>query len=79
MWVLVGAHPTGPTSNGQPDVEDLVAAIMGKELSAPPELGLFLTCHCYTSSTRGTKENPPWQQAVIDFQHGLSLKNPASI
>jgi hypothetical protein len=35
MWVLVGASPTGPTLNGQPDVEDLKAGNMGEELSAP--------------------------------------------
>jgi hypothetical protein len=39
MWVLVGANPTGPPSNGQPDVEDLKAGSMGGELSAPLELG----------------------------------------
>jgi hypothetical protein len=47
MWDLVGASPTGPTSIGQPDVEDLKAAIMGEELSAPPEPRYSLVCHCY--------------------------------
>jgi hypothetical protein len=37
MWVLVGANPTGPTSNGQPDVEDLEAGSMGKEISKHSE------------------------------------------
>jgi hypothetical protein len=35
MWGSVGASPTGPTSNGQPDVEDYKAGSMGEELSAP--------------------------------------------
>jgi hypothetical protein len=34
MWVLVGASLTGPTSNGQPDVEDSEARNMREELSA---------------------------------------------
>jgi hypothetical protein len=33
MWVSVGASPTGPTSNGQPDVKDFKAGSMGKDLS----------------------------------------------
>jgi hypothetical protein len=37
MWVLVGAHLTGPASNGQPDVEDFKAGSMREELSAPSE------------------------------------------
>jgi hypothetical protein len=32
----------------------------------------FLACHCYVSGTRGTKENPLWQYAVIDLKHGSS-------
>jgi hypothetical protein len=39
MFVLVGASLTCPTSNGQPDVEDLEAGSMGEELSAPPQSG----------------------------------------
>jgi hypothetical protein len=35
MWVLVGASPTGPISNGQLDVEDFKAGSMGEELNAP--------------------------------------------
>jgi hypothetical protein len=35
MPVLVGASPTGSTSNGQPGVEDFKAGSMGEELSAP--------------------------------------------
>jgi hypothetical protein len=34
MWVSEGASPAGPTSNGQPDVEDFDAGSMGEELSA---------------------------------------------
>jgi hypothetical protein len=34
-----GASPTGPSSNGQPDVENLLARIMGNELSEPSEPG----------------------------------------
>jgi hypothetical protein len=41
MWVLVGASPTGPISNGQPDVEDFKAGSMGEELSAPSEQGVI--------------------------------------
>jgi hypothetical protein len=39
MWVLVGASPTGPTANGQPDVEHFKAGGMGEELSALSEPG----------------------------------------
>jgi hypothetical protein len=31
--------------------------LWGEELSAPPEPGYVLACHCCGSSTRGTKEN----------------------
>jgi hypothetical protein len=57
MWVLAGASPTGPASNGQPDVEDFKAGITGEELGAPSEPGYFLAGHCYYRSARGTK--PP--------------------
>jgi hypothetical protein len=46
MWVLVGASPTGPTSNGQLDVEDLEAGSMGEKFGEPPEPGYILVCHC---------------------------------
>jgi hypothetical protein len=39
MWALVGASPTGPTSNGQPDREDFKAGSMGEEFDAPSESG----------------------------------------
>jgi hypothetical protein len=39
VCLLVGASPTGPTSNGQPDVEDIKFGSMGEEVSAPPEPG----------------------------------------
>jgi hypothetical protein len=39
MWVLVGARPTGPTSNGQPDVEVFKAGNIGEKHSAPSKLG----------------------------------------
>jgi hypothetical protein len=39
MWVLVGAGPTGPTSNGQPDVEESKARRRGAKLSVPSEPG----------------------------------------
>jgi hypothetical protein len=39
MVVSVGASPTGPTSNGQSDVENLEAGRMGVELSAPRKPG----------------------------------------
>jgi hypothetical protein len=68
MWVLVGASPTGPISNGQPDVEDFKAGSIEGELSAPSEPGRFLACHCYICSTRGTKKNLLWYQAMINFQ-----------
>jgi hypothetical protein len=41
MSGLVGASPTGPTSNGQPDVEEFKAGSMGEELSAPSETDHF--------------------------------------
>jgi hypothetical protein len=44
MWVLVGASPTGPTSIGQPDVEDFKAGSTGEKLSAPSEPGCFKAC-----------------------------------
>jgi hypothetical protein len=59
MWLLVGASPTGPTSIGQPDVEDLEAGSLEEELSAPTEPGSCLACHCYMCSTCGTKVTPP--------------------
>jgi hypothetical protein len=59
MWDLVGASPAGPISNGQPDVEVLEAGIIGERLSAAPEPGYFLACHCYASNTRKTKEKTP--------------------
>jgi hypothetical protein len=39
MWVVVGASPTGPTLNGQPDIEDFKAGNRGEKLSAPSEPG----------------------------------------
>jgi hypothetical protein len=60
MWFLVGASPTGPTLNGQPDVDDFKAGGMGWELCAPSEPGYCLACHCYVRSTRDTKKNLPW-------------------
>jgi hypothetical protein len=60
MWVSVGASPTGPTSNGQPDVKDFKAGKVGEEHSAPSEPGLFLAGHCYYRSARGTKKDAPW-------------------
>jgi hypothetical protein len=39
MWVSVGASPTGPTSNGQLDIEDLKAGSTGEKLRAPSEPG----------------------------------------
>jgi hypothetical protein len=45
---------------GQPYIEDLEAGSMGEELRATLNRGGFLACHCCTSSTRGTKKNPPW-------------------
>jgi hypothetical protein len=72
VWVSVGASPAGPTSKGQPDVEDFKAGSLGEDLSAPSEPGLFLACHCYYRSARGTKKDPRWRQAVIDFQHASS-------
>jgi hypothetical protein len=39
MRILPGANPTGPTSSGQPDVEDLEAGSMGEELSEPTKPG----------------------------------------
>jgi hypothetical protein len=39
MWILVGASPTAPASNGQPNVEDFKAGGMAEELSAPLESG----------------------------------------
>jgi hypothetical protein len=41
MWVLESASPTGPTSNGQPDVEDFKAGSMREELNAPSEPRYF--------------------------------------
>jgi hypothetical protein len=35
----VGASPTSPTSNGQPDVEDFKSGSMGEGLRAPSEPG----------------------------------------
>jgi hypothetical protein len=37
MWNFIGAIPRGPTSNGQPEVEDSEAGSMGEELGAPSE------------------------------------------
>jgi hypothetical protein len=39
MWVLVGASPTAPTSNGQPDVEGFKAGSMGEGLREPQNRG----------------------------------------
>jgi hypothetical protein len=39
MWVIVGASSRGPSSNGQPDVEDCKAGSVGEELSAPSDSG----------------------------------------
>jgi hypothetical protein len=36
---LVGVSPTGPASNGQPDVEEFKTGFNGKELGAPSEPG----------------------------------------
>jgi hypothetical protein len=58
--VLTGASPTGPTSNGQPHVEDIMAYSMEEELSEPSEAGYFLAGHCYYRSARGTRKDPPW-------------------
>jgi hypothetical protein len=57
MWVLVGASPTGPTSNGQPEVEEFKAGSMEEGLSAPSGSGWFLACYYRTAS--GTKKNSP--------------------
>jgi hypothetical protein len=50
IWVLIGASRTGPTSEGQPNVEDFEAGSMGGRgggggLSAPSGPGNFLACH----------------------------------
>jgi hypothetical protein len=60
LWVLVGASPTGPTSNGQPDVEDFEGGEKGEELNEPSDLGEILACHYHYRSARGSKQNPPW-------------------
>jgi hypothetical protein len=60
MWVLVGASPTGPTLNGQPDIEDFKANSTGEKPSAPSEPGSFKAAHYYGFSLRGTKNKPLW-------------------
>jgi hypothetical protein len=44
MWVLVGASPTGPTSNGQPDIEEVKAGSTGEKPSAPSKPGVVKAC-----------------------------------
>jgi hypothetical protein len=52
---------------------------MGEELRATSEPGLFLVCHCYSSSTRGTKKNPPGNQAVIESSMARPRKSRFSL
>jgi hypothetical protein len=60
MWVLEGASPTGPTFNGQPDVDDFKAGSTGEKLSAPSERGNSRHAHYHDIGERGTKKNLPW-------------------
>jgi hypothetical protein len=60
MWVLVGASPTGPTSNGQPGTEDFKAGSTGEKPSAPLEPDEFKACAYHDRGARGTKKIPPW-------------------
>jgi hypothetical protein len=75
MWDLVGASPTGPTSNGQPDVEDFKAGSMGEELGAPPDRVNFWPATATSVVHVEPKKKTPWYQAVINFQHVSLLKN----
>jgi hypothetical protein len=49
MWVLVGASPTntGPTLNGQPDIEDLKAGRTVEKPSVPSESECLRPAHYY--------------------------------
>jgi hypothetical protein len=45
MWVIVGASPTDPTLNGQPDIENLKAGSMGESLAHPQNRGASRPAH----------------------------------
>jgi hypothetical protein len=55
----VGAIPTGPTLNGQPDIEGFKADSTGEKPSAPSEPGCLRPAHYYEFRIRGTNKNPP--------------------
>jgi hypothetical protein len=62
MWNLLGANATGPTSNGQPDVEDLEAGSMREKLSATPESGILFglpLLHLWYTWNQDTPPPPP--------------------
>jgi hypothetical protein len=71
MWVL-GASLT--TSNRQADVEDLEAGSVSEELSAPQNRENYWPATATLVDNVEPKRIPPWGRAVIDFQHGSSLR-----
>jgi hypothetical protein len=60
MWVLVGASPTGPTLNGQPDIEDFKAGSMGECLAHPQNRGALRPAHYYELVYVEPRKILPW-------------------
>jgi hypothetical protein len=60
MWVLVGASPTGPTLNGQPDMEDFKAGSMRESLAHPQNRGALRPAHYYELVNVEPRKILPW-------------------
>jgi hypothetical protein len=60
MWDVMGTKYKGPTSNGQPDDDDLEDGCGGRNLVHPQSWFNLWPPTAILSFTRVTKENPPW-------------------
>jgi hypothetical protein len=85
MWVLVGASPTDPTSNGQSDVEDVEAGSIGRSIVPPLSLNkkmglplLHLARHFYIWPATATfVERVEFPYIPISPLGWISRRNPA--
>jgi hypothetical protein len=74
MWDLVGASPTGPTLNGQPDIEDFKAGFMGERLAHPQNRGALRPAHYYELVYLEPRKNPPLVTGSEIFPARLVIK-----